>query len=48
MGTEHVVSKREFLVLLTQFQGGYWEPYLPSKALNYEESLQRKKTQTIN
>lgn len=38
-GTEHVVSKGEFLVLLIQFQGDCWESSLLSKALNYEESL---------
>lgn len=40
-GTEHVVSKGEFLVLLIQFQGDCWESSLLSKALNYEESLYR-------
>lgn len=40
-GTEHVVSKGEFLMLLIQFQGDCWESSLLSKALNYEESLYR-------
>lgn len=40
-GTEHVVSKGEFLVLLIQFQGDCWESSLLSKALNYEGSLRR-------
>lgn len=40
-GTEHVVSKGEFLVLLIQFQGDCWEASLLSKALIYEESLHR-------
>lgn len=40
-GTEHVVSKGEFLVLLLQFQGDCWESSLLSKALNYEGSLHR-------
>lgn len=40
-GTEHVVSKGEFLVLLIQFQGDCWESSLLSKALNYEGSLHR-------
>jgi len=38
-GTEHVVSKGEFLVLLIQFQGDCWESSLLSKAPNYEEIL---------
>lgn len=41
-GTEHVVSKGEFLVLLLiQFQGDYWESSLLGNTLNYEDSLHR-------
>lgn len=47
-GTEHVVSKGEFLVLLIQFQGDCWESSLLSKALNYEESLYRSAEEKNN
>lgn len=41
-GTEHVVSKGEFLVLLLiQFQGDCWESSLLGNTLNYEYSLHR-------